>query len=202
MAGLAVSVIPLLSAWEKYASENPEGDIPGFANWILSNQRPPAQKTTEKTTEDLNPAQVPAFIARNHRILNLYSKPIVKNLGLTKDIEFSAVVHVALMDSPNKKELCRQLLIENSTGVEITRRLAQKGFIAERPDPNDRRSALLSITDKGKKILQQGIHQLSPVYSSFLDALAPAEKQQLVSLLSRIDQYHTEQIDNHPDIIQ
>ena len=202
MAGIATSVIPLLSQWEKYANEHPDGDIPGFATWILANQHPPAQKPTEKTTKNLDPAQAPALIARNHRILKLYLKPIVKNLGFTKDIEFSAVAHVAIMDHPNKKELCRQLLIENSTGVEITRRLAQKGFIAERPDPNDRRSALLSITDKGKKILLQGVHQLSPVYSPFLDALAPAEKQQLVSLLSRIDQYHTERIDKHPDIIQ
>jgi DNA-binding MarR family transcriptional regulator len=215
MAGIASSVIPLLSQWEKYASENPEGDIPGFANWILANQQPvqagstipPVQSAFAMTpakagAEKINPAQGAALITRNHRILDLYSKPIVKKLGFTKAIEFSAIAHVALMDHPNKKELCRQLLIENSTGVEITRRLAQKGFIAERPDPKDRRSALLSLTDKGKKILQQGVHQLSPVHNSFLDALVPAEKQQLVSLLSRIDQYHTEQINKHPDIIQ
>src|SRR5579872_1645199 len=42
MSGLATSVIPLLSQWEKYTSEHPEGDVPGFARWVLPQQ--PAQE--------------------------------------------------------------------------------------------------------------------------------------------------------------
>lgn len=232
MSGLARSVIPLLSAWEKYTNEFPDGDLTGFAHWILASQpqssqsQPPspslpftdpnlisATTTTQPATHTgtsatastagLNDtAQGALLIARNHRILRLFSKPVIKDLGFTKDMEFSAVVHVAIMDHPNKKELCRELLIENSTGVEITRRLAQKGFIAERPDPDDRRSALLSITDKGRKILEQGYHRLSPVHTSFLDALDPREKGLLVALLARINKFHSDRIHNNPGILE
>jgi DNA-binding MarR family transcriptional regulator len=147
-------------------------------------------------------AQGAILIARNHRILRYFSKPVIKDLGFTKDVEFSTIVHVAIMDHPNKKELCRELLIENSTGVEITRRLALKGFIAERPDPEDRRSALLSITDKGRKILEKGYQGLAPVHTSFLDALDKDEKRLLVSLLARINRFHSDRIDSHPEILE
>jgi DNA-binding MarR family transcriptional regulator len=223
MSGGARSVIPLLSAWEKYTTEYPEGDVPGFAKWVLANDpasalsqneaQPSPQMQSHSPTQSRPPtpstpaglddtAQGALLIARNHRILRLFSKPVIKDLGFTKDMEFSAVVHVAIMDHPNKKELCRELLIENSTGVEITRRLALKGFIAERPDPDDRRSALLSITDKGRKILEQGYHRLSPVHTSFLDALDKDEKSLLVSLLARINKFHSDRINSHPEILE
>ncbi|HVU95128.1 MAG TPA: MarR family winged helix-turn-helix transcriptional regulator [Puia sp.] len=212
---MARSVIPLLSAWEKYTTEHPDGDVTGFAKWVLANDpasahsenhsqsqnQPPIQPAPKTTTPLDDTARGALLIARNHRILRLFSKPIIKDLGFTKDMEFSAVVHVAIMDHPNKKELCRELLIENSTGVEITRRLAGKGFIAERPDPDDRRSALLSITDKGRKILEQGYHRLSPVHTSFLDALDKKEKALLVSLLDRINKFHSDRINSHPEIL-
>jgi len=223
MSGLARSVIPLLSAWEKYTTEYPDGDVTGFARWILANDpaSAPSQNQPQPQNQPLpqpqnqsaaqpkppvqpldDTAQGAILIARNHRILRLFSKPVIKDLGFTKDMEFSAVVHVAIMDHPNKKELCRELLIGNSTGVEITRRLALKGFIAERPDPDDRRSALLSITDKGRKILEQGYHRLSPVHTSFLDALDKDEKSLLVSLLGRINKFHSDRIKSHPEILE
>lgn len=227
MSGLARSVIPLLSAWEKFTTENPDGDVTGFARWVLANdpslaqqqqnqqqqlqqnqqpqqqpsqQPPPNRQPVSATLDDT--AQGALLIARNHRILRLLSKPVIKDLGFTKDMEFAAVVHVAIMDHPNKKQLCRELLIENSTGVEITRRLALKGLIAERPDPDDRRSALLSITDTGRKILEQGYHRLSPVHTSFLDALDKQEKGLLVNLLARINKFHSDRINSIPEILE
>jgi DNA-binding MarR family transcriptional regulator len=203
---MATSVIPLLSAWEKYTQEHPDGDVVGFAHWILAQQQqqpPQPAPTAQRTSLELDDtAQGALLIARNHRILRLFSKPVIKDLGFTKDVEFSTMVHVAIMDHPNKKELCRELLIENSTGVEITKRLARKGLIAETPDPDDRRSALLTVTEKGKKVLQQGYNKLAPVHTSFLDALIPQEKHLLVNLLSRINQYHTGQINNNPDLLE
>jgi len=223
MSGLARSVIPLLSAWEKYTNENPDGDLPGFAKWVLAAHSPatgsPApqpEPATNKVPDNTaptsqapagmpvanqaDPGQAPGLIARNHDILRLLSKPVIKDLGLTKDVEFSAIALVAIMDHPNKKALCRELLIENSTGVEITRRLAQKGLIAEKPNPEDRRSALLSVTDKGRKTLEKGYHRLSPIHNSFLDALDDIEKRTLTTLLNRINRFHSHRINHQPEI--
>lgn len=203
MSGLARSVIPLLSAWEKYTNENPDGDVTGFAKWILAADQPtqPAANKPPIEPAAANPALGAILLARNHDILRLLTKPVIKDLGLTKDVEFSAIANVAAMDHPNKKQLCLELLIENSTGVEITRRLAQKGFIAEKPDPEDRRSALLSVTDKGKKILEQGVRRLTPIHNSFLDALDKEEKDRFVNYLAQINKYHSDRINSQPAIL-
>jgi DNA-binding MarR family transcriptional regulator len=218
MSGLATSVIPLLSSWEKYITDHPDGDTRGFARWILSQEpappaapapptpsskraRSPASPLPNTSQLDDN-AQSSLLVARLNGIMRVYSKHIIKDLGFAKDLEFGVLVHVAIMNRPNKKELCRQLLIENSTGVEITRRLGRKGFITEQPDPNDRRSALLSITEKGKKAIYQGYEKLAPFHTSFLDALSTEEKRQLVTLLDRVNQYHTSRLNAHPDFLE
>jgi DNA-binding MarR family transcriptional regulator len=202
MSGIATSVIPLLSEWEKYMRDHPDGDVPGFAHWVLAQQPP---KTTPTQTPNLQiptTAQAGMLIARLHRIMSMLSKPKIKSLGFTKDLEFAVLVHVAIMDQPNKKELGRELLIENSTGVEITRRLAKKGLIIEKPDPNDRRSARLSLTEKGKKILMDGADWFRVLHTSFFNALEPEEKEQLLGLLNRLNQYHTGKIIETVDFLQ
>ncbi|HXB91629.1 MAG TPA: MarR family winged helix-turn-helix transcriptional regulator [Puia sp.] len=141
-------------------------------------------------------AQSMLLIARLHRILTFLSKPVLKKIGFPKDKEFAVLVQVALMNSPNKKEVCRELLMEGSTGVEITRRLAKRGLILEGTDENDRRSALLTLTEKGQKTLLQAYEQLGVLHTGFLDLFTDEEKLQLVSLLTRLDVEHTRRIAN------
>jgi len=208
--------MPLLSKWEEYLNQSPDGDITGFAHWILTEAAPtaksPAATTgsptspalTQPATTQPTPPETPSnldstaqsllLISRLHRIVQFRSKPIVKYLGFTKPQEFSILVQTAIMNNPNKKQLCHEMLIEGSTGVEITRRLTAKGFLKERPDVNDRRSALLSLTEKGKQTLLQGYTKLSPIHSEFLSTLNEAEKRQLVSMLARLNEYHTRQL--------
>jgi len=214
--------MPLLSKWEEYLNQYPDGDITGFARWVLAAAPPaastpsPAPASSQPTSGQLSPAPVsshPAssatsgspteldstaqsllLISRLHRIVQFRCKPIVKYLGFTKPQEFSILVQTAIMNNPNKKQLCNEMLIEGSTGVEITRRLTAKGFLKEKPDANDRRSALLSLTEKGKQTLLQGYTKLSPIHAEFLATLNEAEKQQLVSMLARLNEYHTRQL--------
>ncbi|MBS1602118.1 MAG: winged helix DNA-binding protein [Bacteroidetes bacterium] len=219
--------MPLLSKWEEYLNQFPEGDITGFARWVLATSAttpaespapghtspapghtstapghtspasghtsPPIeeQSAPEPATNLDSTAQSLLLISRLHRIVQFRSKPIVKYLGFTKPQEFSILVQTAIMNNPNKKQLCHELLIEGSTGVEITRRLTAKGFLKEKPDVNDRRSALLSLTEKGKQTLLQGYTKLSPIHSEFLSTLNETERRQLVSMLARLNEYHT-----------
>jgi DNA-binding MarR family transcriptional regulator len=180
----SASVIPLLSSWEEYISIKPDGDIRGFARWILDTEKTPPPAPPANPDDN---TRIPLLISRLHRILHQLSKPIAKTLGLTNDMEFDLLVHIAIMDHPNKKQLCHELLIENSTGVEITKRLAQRGFITERPDPKDRRSARLSLTEKGKRSLLQGYEKLAAIHSSFLGSLADEQKKELAHLLTLIN---------------
>jgi DNA-binding MarR family transcriptional regulator len=242
------SVIPLLSSWEAYIRTFPQGNIKGFAHWLLTNEevapdpeetiptlalylknsfsgvkteflispaRRPNPPAADPLPTDHRPSPTPTahppvdldettqstlLITHLYRVLGFHSKPVIKKLGFTKDMEFAVLVQVTLMGRPNKKELCRQLLIENSTGVEITKRLAKKGLLLEEADEKDRRSARLSLTEKGKTLLQKGYQQLGAIHRDFLNTLSPEEQKQLVALLTRLDNEHTRHIANLPPI--
>ena len=211
----ASSIMPLLSKWEEYLNQYPDGDMTGFARWILegagdavgivraagtTGMAEPAPGAAgaagacDTVPETDATAQSLLLITRLHRILQFRCKPIVKYLGFTKPQEFSMLVQTAIMNNPNKKQLCQEMLIEGSTGVEITKRLAAKGFLREKPDANDRRSTLLSLTEKGKQTLLQGYTKLTPIHAEFLATLTGEEKKQLVSMLARLNEYHTRQL--------
>src|SRR5579871_5818166 len=155
-----MSIIPLISSWERYLDTHPTGDLREFGRWLQEEQ--PGANTVGDARHSLatnasidTAAAATLLIARLHLINHFLSKPVIRKLGFSKDSEFSVLLQVFLLDKPNKKELCRQLLIENSTGVEITRRLAKKGLLRETADPNDRRSARLSLTEKGHRLLKE-----------------------------------------------
>lgn len=149
------------------------------------------------TTANLDAATAATLLINRLNAINYFlTKPVIRKLGFTKDAEFGVLAQVRLLDRPNKKELCRQLLIENSTGVEITRRLAKKGYLRETVDPDDRRSSLLSLTEKGLRILKEGFTGAQPVYKVFLDPLPADQQQQLVAILTRLYDYHRSRIDN------
>jgi DNA-binding MarR family transcriptional regulator len=209
MAG-AASVIPLLSSWEAYVAAEPDGDLPGFARWVLAAGEAEQQSGTPiRAGSSLNKAAdssddaagssdkaalSPLLITRLFHVLQLLSKPVAKELGFTKPIEFQLLVQIALLKRPNKKELCRELLIEGSTGVEITKRLALRGFIREETDQDDRRSARLSLTEKGQKAIVEGYARLGDIHADFLSPLSSAQKRELNLLLSQLNDYHTRQL--------
>jgi DNA-binding MarR family transcriptional regulator len=173
----ASSVIPLLSKWEEYLSTNPDGDITGFARWVLSAAREsPASATPSSDPATSGPdsaalIQAPFLITHLYRELQQRSKPIAKQLGLTNSLELDMLVHIATLKDPNKKQVCQEMLIESSTGVEIAKRLVAKGFLREQPDTKDRRAARLSLTVKGKETVFHGYKELAAVHSDLLSTL-------------------------------
>lgn len=160
----ASSVIPLLSKWEEYLSTNSDGELAGFARWLLA--------ATQKSAPDpVTLIQVPFLITHLYRDLQQRSKPIAKQLGLTNSLELDMLVHIAALKNPNKKQVCQEMLIESSTGVEVTKRLVAKGFLREQPDTKDRRAARLTLTVKGNETVLNGYRELQAVHSDLLDTL-------------------------------
>jgi DNA-binding MarR family transcriptional regulator len=209
-----MSIIPLISSWEQYILTHPSGDLQDFGRWLqtesLSTQpqspisTPPSTpnplahaRQSLSTNTDLDAAACATLLVNRLGNINLFlSKPVIRKLGFAKEIEFGVLIHVYLMGHPNKKELSRRLLIEGSTGVEITRRLAKKGLLRETIDPNDRRSARLTVTEKGMRLIKEGYAGIAPIHKEFLTPLEPGEQLQLVGMLTRLFDYHSARVEN------
>jgi DNA-binding MarR family transcriptional regulator len=197
------SVIPLISLWEEFVQESSDGDVQQFALWLLKKDIPnkesgllkpgvkPGKTVQGDVAKDLNESSKALMhISRLHRYMQLKSKPLIKKLGFGKDHEYLMLTYIYLLKEPNKKELAKKMLLENSTTVEISNRLVKRGYVRETTDEEDKRATRLSLTAKGEQKLFESYESMEKAYAGFLNCLNTAEQSQLIKLLDQVEQYH------------
>lgn len=64
--------------------------------------------------------------------------------------------------------------------------LEKKKLVIREPNPGDRRSILVKLTEKGE-VLKQSLPSLNRVFGSCCSGLEPVDRQQLSSLLKKLD---------------
>lgn len=197
-----VSSIPILLKWEQFIRLEPEGSVEGFARWILESERktgpiPSFSPNKKIAQEEVNrAAKVSLLINRLHKLQGLFNKPIIRNMGFAKEHEFAVFAQVAISDKLNKKEIANKALLEVSTTVEITKRLSKKGLIKEEVDKTDRRSARISLSEKGQKLLMNNTHLFAVHLKEFLKALTQEEQRNLIDLLDRLNTDNSRRFEN------
>jgi DNA-binding MarR family transcriptional regulator len=184
----------LLEAVEKYEKEAETLDMTSFARWILKTQSPTQRILAEQPIEKTDYADLPTpihlnlLIYRLQRQWELTTKPLFQdNNSLTNLNELRIMACVADKQQPKKNEVINEVLLENTTGTMLIQRLAQRGFLTETPDATDRRAIRLDVTEAGKTALQGQLSVLWQALNPFYAPLEPAEMQQVVDLLRRLD---------------
>lgn len=71
--------------------------------------------------------------------------------------------------------------------VGMLQRLEQAGHVRRLPDPADRRAVLVEATDSGTRLLAEVERVWSVLEEESLAGLAPAEREQLLTLLGRVE---------------
>lgn len=85
-------------------------------------------------------------------------------------------------------ELAKEIGLTRASITAIADHLEEKGYIERKPSLDDRRSIILEMTDKGKKILEDvTISQLNWL-STKLDTLTKEEKVQAINILSKLSE--------------
>lgn len=202
-------LVHLIEQWEIFVSQQPEGDLAGFAQWIINEEK--KQQPCIQTDETGNKQEV-RFTANdakfdeyeaNHKInmqaghligkmnqyLLYYSKPIMKNFGLHSMDDFGYLQYILYNGVITKTKVCELMMQEITTGVDILKRLTGHGFIKEKINEADKREKLLQITPKGQKALADivsAFRQLPDV----LGDIENSERKTLLALLMQLDEYH------------
>ncbi|WP_245488177.1 MarR family transcriptional regulator [Mesorhizobium sp. Pch-S] len=82
-------------------------------------------------------------------------------------------------------ELATRLLVRQHTAAELANRLEEAGLVRRRPDPNDGRRVLLTLTPESENRLQA----LSGIHQDEISSMAP----QLVSILAKLSGAETQE---------
>jgi len=68
----------------------------------------------------------------------------------------------------------------------VIKRLIGRGLIERRPDPDDRRRLLLTLTKEGKALVEDVTSRGHFISDQTLDPLSAAERQMFLKLLKRL----------------
>ncbi|MET7439988.1 MarR family winged helix-turn-helix transcriptional regulator [Streptomyces sp. NPDC004082] len=103
-------------------------------------------------------------------------------------------VLVALHDSgpASQSVLSRRTRIYRSDLVAVLNELAEGGHVERAPDPADRRRNVITITESGRRRLDRLDALLTGIQDQVLTPLTSPEREQLVRLLTRLVDHHTQ----------
>lgn len=84
-------------------------------------------------------------------------------------------------------QLASCLAFVSLNATQLVDRLEQDGLVERIPDPEDRRSTQVRVTDAGMKRLHSGLEGIQPVITKLHDLYTNEERAQLLNLLERLE---------------
>jgi DNA-binding MarR family transcriptional regulator len=140
------------------------------------------------------PGSIDTSIAQMVIFMNRYAKQYTKKALKDSEIktidEFSYLSMLLTFGQLSKIELINRNMQEKTTGMETIKRLLKNKLMAQSDNPKDKRSQLLSLTEKGKVILFSVFDNMHIVSKIISGNLLDVEKIQLAYLLKKLDNYH------------
>ena len=93
----------------------------------------------------------------------------------------------ALMDTQGLAiiDLSRQLNISKQQMTNVIEKLLTAGYVSKNPDPKDRRRLVVTISEKGEKLLEEHMEQFRQRFEIHARNLTTDERQELASILRR-----------------
>jgi DNA-binding MarR family transcriptional regulator len=125
------------------------------------------------------------LIDRTAKNLKRIQRQTVRVTGLTPP-QFSILHLLWEKDARPFKEFADALLCTRATITGIIDTLERKGLVTRKTNPADRRSILATLTYAGRE-LQHRTPSLDRVYNSCCSGLSPQELQQIVLLLTKLN---------------
>jgi DNA-binding MarR family transcriptional regulator len=106
----------------------------------------------------------------------------LQSLGLTTAL-FGVLNVLAVREGAIQQELGSAMGIDPSTMVSLLDQLESAGLAKRRPDPRDRRARQVSITPKGRRLLERARKKALESEDEVLRGLNAAEHRELLRLL-------------------
>ena len=89
------------------------------------------------------------------------------------------------MDGIDQAGLAAAIAKDRATIGAVVDRLEQKGLIARRPSPRDKRAKVLSLTEQGQAVLAELVPVVDALQRDSLPGLSDAEYRQFLALATK-----------------
>lgn len=140
-----------------------------------------------------NVPQAPRMIMEISRMLRFRVRSREEGGIMAQNTARLVIAHLAVRDRMNQLELVKLTRLKAPTVSVLLRRLEEEGYVTRTPDENDRRSVLVSLSEKGRVFDKEHLSHISNNDQAAMAGFTPEEEQTLVELLSRIRRNLTEE---------
>jgi DNA-binding MarR family transcriptional regulator len=100
--------------------------------------------------------------------------------------QYATLSHIHTCLTCSQADLVSAIELDSATINGVVSRMRARGLLAIAADPSDRRRQFLSLTTKGKKVMEQAESVGSIVSEKTLELLTPTEQMRLVHLLHKM----------------
>ena len=102
--------------------------------------------------------------------------------------QFAALVKLRDLSEVSQNHLGRLTAMDAATMQGVIKRLASRGLIQRRPDPDDRRRLILTLSSEGCELVNSLVSRCSNITEQTLEPLSPDERKQFLDLLTKLAQ--------------
>jgi DNA-binding MarR family transcriptional regulator len=100
--------------------------------------------------------------------------------------EYKVLVRLRLAGAPYRlspTDLSKELMLSSGAMTNRLDRLEERGLVARKPEPRDRRGILVELTERGSEVLASSVREQAALESRLVGDLTADEKQRLNDLL-------------------
>ena len=124
-------------------------------------------------------------IRRIVRLLREESRASEESVGLS-GAQLFVLQKLSEARAQSVNELATRTATDQSSVSVVLARLTERGLVARRVDPKDRRRVRLSLTARGRALLRRSPAPAQNELVEAIEALRPAERANLADLLGRV----------------
>ena len=131
--------------------------------------------------------QVGHLLRRAHQRHSAIFQEHIGNAQLTP-LQFAALIKLRDLGEVSQNQLGRLIAMDAATMQGVIKRLAARGLIRRRPDPDDRRRLILSLAPEGRALADGTLAAAAEITRLTLEPLSPDEQRDFLALLARIEE--------------
>ncbi|HEX7870822.1 MAG TPA: MarR family winged helix-turn-helix transcriptional regulator [Chryseobacterium sp.] len=184
---------------EQFDSENKNSqyisDIEGFKKWIQNQQnniKPSARNIVWEGKENGRSPEsvISTLLVHLNRYAKTYSKSAIAGSEFSTQEEFIYLINLKSFGEMTKTELIKKNIQDKPVGNLIINRLIKNDWVKQVDSKTDKRTKVISITQKGIDILENQMENIRNATKIVSGNLSEDEKYTLIELLNKLDHFH------------
>lgn len=201
---LLTDIIEAYKSYQLSAGANQKSSIADFSNWLNEQAYQKRKPENLALSDSIDYSTLEVEISTLVISLTRYSRLLIKkgliNFPQLVSEDFTYLYTLMDVESMTKIQLIEKNVHEKPTGLEVIKRLIKHGLVDERNDETDKRSKRVFLTDKGRALFFATIEQMNKVALIISGNLTQPEKEQLHTLLKKLDNFHNPIYLSHKEI--